>query len=353
MNAYISSRRFHPGHFSHMYANYMMLINSNFDPCLYVNDGFNDMARDLSKINSFSQFACDKNFKHLIVWFPSLQSLLDMAFVRLFRRNAVITYFFHEPFDSFSAYLKSGFGVVKTFKITLVSLFNFLLVMFSDKVILPSDTALIKYQNNYAWLNKPHIRVPLLFADELVGPINGLSNRLFISYIGTIAEDHAFDEFVSLVSRASEEALFPRMQFLIATRSDMPDWAMKKLNSAIISERLVIYAGRPLTNQEINAYYHSSAVIWNAYRRSMQSGVMPKAFMFGTPVLVSEFNQSEFFVNHENGELISQYNWLSTVLAISKIVANFSLYSKCSREAFLRNYFYEAHAQDFLEFIAS
>jgi glycosyltransferase involved in cell wall biosynthesis len=94
-------------------------------------------------------------------------------------------------------------------------------------------------------------------------------------------------------------------------------------------------------------------VVWNAYRRSMQSGVMPKAFMFGTPVLISDLNQSEFFVNHECGEIIFKYNYESIVLGISRIIENFSMYSKSCRISFLRNYFYKTHSQQFLEFISS
>jgi len=353
MRAYISSRRFHPGHFSHMHANYLMMVDLGFEPSLYVNEGFNSMAGDLKRINRFSQLLSDKELKYLVVWFPSIQSLFDMLFVKLFRRDASIVYFFHEPYDSFSNYLKSGFSFFKTIKVTLVSIFNFFLVLLSNKVLLPSDAALQKYEASYAWLNKPYMRIPLLFNDELAGPIHEISLRSFISYVGTIAEDHAFDEFVSVVARASEAGLFPGLQFLIATRSVMPEWAIEKLASAIASEKLIVRSGKPLTNAEINASYHSSVVVWNAYRRSMQSGVMPKAFMFGTPVLVSGFNQSEFFVNHECGELIPQYNYEDTVLAISIIIANFSMYSICSREAFLRNYFYQAHTQKFLEFIST
>ena len=352
MRVYISSRRFHPGHLSHMYANYLMMLDLGFEPLLYVNEGFNSMAFDLKKINRFSQLLSDKEFQYLIVWFPSIQSLLDMLFVKFFRKNASVIYFFHEPYDSFLNYLKSGFSFFKTIKVTLISIFNFFLVLLSNKVVLPSDAALQKYEASYAWLKKSYIRIPLLFNDELAGPIHGISLRPFISYIGTIAEDHAFDEFVAVAARASHEGLFPGQQFLIATRSVIPGWAMEKLAPAITSDRLIMCSGKPLTNAEINAFYHSSVVVWNAYRRSMQSGVMPKAFMFGTPVLISGFNQSEFFINHECGELIPQYNYEDTVLAISMIIANFSMYSIGSREAFLRNYFYQAHSQKFLEFIS-
>lgn len=353
MKAYISSRRFHPGHFSHMYANYLMLVDLGLNPSFYINDGFNQMAGDLNKINLFSEFVADKDFKFLIVWFPSIQSLLDMIFVRFFRKDTTIIYFFHEPYDSFRAYLKSGFGILKTIKISLASFFSLLLVALSDKVVLPSNAALKKYNQSYDWLKKSHIRIPLLFGDELINRVNDFTKRPYISYVGTVADDHAFDEFVFFVARAVQENLFTGLQFLIATRSDLPKWAKEKLAEAISSGRLVVQSGRPLSNQEINGYYHSSMVVWNAYRRSMQSGVMPKAFMFGTPVLVSDFNQSEFFVNHENGELISQYNYDIIVLAITRIIENFAHYSECSREAFLKQYFYKTHAQEFLEFITA
>ena len=352
MKAYISSRRYHPGHFSHMYANYLMLTDMGCESCLYVNPSFNAASHGLNRINYFTQLRADKHFEYLIVWFPSIQSLFDMLYVRLFRRKVKIVYFFHEPYDSFRNYLKSGFGLLKTIKITIVQIFNFCLVLLTHKVVLPSNAALQTYEANYAWLNKPYLRLPLLFSDESIGPIYEFSDRKFIAYLGTIAEDHAFDEFVSFVAKASEEGLFPGLQFLIASRSELPQWAAEKLAQAIVTKKLIVHSGNPLSNAEINAFYHSSVVVWNAYRRSMQSGVMPKAFMFGTPVLVSELNQSEFFINHERGELIAQYNYDSFVSAITAIIANFSMYSKCSREAFLSQYFYRAHSQEFLEFLS-
>lgn len=353
MKAYISSRKFHPGHFSHLNASYLMLHDLGFEPSLYINSGFNEMANQLKKINLFSQFIADKDFKYLFVLFPSFRSIIDMIYVSVFRKNLVIVYFFHEPYDSFSSYLKSGFSVYKTIKISLFAIFNFFLVILSSKVILPSTNALNKYNQKYYWLKKSHIRIPLLFSDELMGQVNSFSQRSFISYIGTIASDHAFDEFASFVSQAVKQNSFPELQFLIATRSAIPNCTLKILEEAIVSGRLVIYSGQPLTNEKINHCYHSSIVVWNAYKRSMQSGVMPKAFMFGTPVLISSLNQSEFFTNHECGEIITDYNYEIIFIAISSIVEKFSYYSMCCRDSFLRQYFYKIHSQVFLNFISS
>ena len=58
--------------------------------------------------------------------------------------------------------------------------------------------------------------------------------------------------------------------------------------------------GRPMTDNEINMAYASSIAVWNAYNRTTQSGVMSKAFMFGTPAIVLKKNVSEFMADKEN-----------------------------------------------------
>ena len=59
-----------------------------------------------------------------------------------------------------------------------------------------------------------------------------------------------------------------------------------KLIIAYLRDRLKLVVGKPMSNLEINNYFNKSLVVWNAYRRSMQSGVLPKAYMFGTPVII-------------------------------------------------------------------
>jgi glycosyltransferase involved in cell wall biosynthesis len=94
----------------------------------------------------------------------------------------------------------------------------------------------------------------------------------------------------------------------------------------------VVRAGRALTNAEINKYYAKSTVVWNAYKRSMQSGVLAKAYMFGTPVVVSILNKSEYFLDRENGVLVSgKYDFTEIQDAIGDIILRFEEYSSQCR----------------------
>ncbi|MFB0911888.1 MAG: hypothetical protein QMA97_01650, partial [Glaciecola sp.] len=172
-----------------------------------------------------------------------------------------------------------------------------------DKIILPSVRA-FEAIPSAQFQPRRYAKINLMFADEMVPQLQGLA-RDFVSYIGTIAEDHAFDEFVRLMQDCiTNQALLP-MKFLIASRSQLPEKHLATINNCLSSGRLVVYFGSPMTNSQINFFYAQSFVVWNAYKRSMQSGVLPKAYMFGTPVLVSISNQSEYFVDNVHGALIS------------------------------------------------
>ncbi|MBR7784651.1 hypothetical protein, partial [Undibacterium luofuense] len=106
---------------------------------------------------------------------------------------------------------------------------------------------------------------------------------------------------------------------------------------------LKIVSGKPLSNDEINSYFSQSIVVWNAYRRSMQSGVLPKAFMFGTPVLISSNNRSEFFENNKTGiEISLTYQKSEIYEAIYRIQSDFQKFSNLAREKFLSNFYYKA-----------
>jgi hypothetical protein len=128
---------------------------------------------------------------------------------------------------------------------------------------------------------------------------------------------------------------------------------MERLAPHAAAGRLVIKSGRPLSNSEINEAYGSSLVIWNVYRRSMQSGVLPKAYLFGTPVLISAANRSEFFVDGEHGvEVSTRYDARELADSVRRVAVNFTRHSQSCRAAFLRHFDYRANASAFLEAIA-
>jgi hypothetical protein len=355
MKTVLVSRKFNPGHLSHMLANRQLMVGAGYSVLFGWHKSFRLLSNGIFKNSEISKnkLITLKLNNLVFVWFPSISALIDMLLVRCFTK-ATIVYIFHEPFSSFHSYRVSGFGFFKTIKITLVSVVNYFLVTLSHKIILPSTTALTTFEARYD-TNKAYEQFPLMFDDETKGHILVLENRKYIAYIGTVAEDHAFDEFVKFACYVlSNQLLADGQKMLIATRSVLSSKIMAQLQNYVDTDLLVIQSGRPLSTEEINFFYARSFVVWNAYRRSMQSGVLPKAYMFGTPVIISSANRSEFFDNGVTGiEVSNRYDCDEILSAVRLIIANFPAHSLACRTTFLEKFYYKAFSNKFIEFVTT
>jgi glycosyltransferase involved in cell wall biosynthesis len=196
-----------------------------------------------------------------------------------------------------------------------------------------------------------YAKINLLFSDE--APPDQINRpRSFISYIGTIAEDHAFKEFVHLMHESISEGTISGYSFLIATRSRIPEEMSSIIESGVLSGRLVVQSGTPMTNEQINGFYAQSHLVWNAYKRSMQSGVLPKAYMFGTPVLMSVANQNEYFEDGVHGVLISdRYAFDEFENAVLRLESSWPAISRNCRNYYLQNFDYRALSSKFMQFV--
>jgi hypothetical protein len=350
--AIISSKRFNPGHISHMEANSKLLEEQGFEVLFNVHErflSFSDCAMKGKASGLLSWLALRKG-DLFVVWYASVSVVFNLLLVKLFTR-ATTVYVHHEPYTSFSSYRAAGFSWLKTVRVTAISMVSRLICALSDKIILPSARA---FQAIPAAQHQPgrYAKVNLMFADESGPATRGLA-REFVSYIGTVAEDHAFDEFVRLMQACiADHALLP-LRFLIATRSKVPEKHRAVIDWCVSSGRLVLQSGSPMTNGQINRFYAQSLVIWNAYRRSMQSGVLPKAYMFGTPVLVSMSNQSEYFEVGVHGALISdQYTMQELQRAITWLQKEWPAVSQNCRAHYLQNFDYRALSSTFMHFVS-
>jgi hypothetical protein len=352
MKAILASKRFNPGHISHIEANSRLLEEYGFHVRFSVHKRFLTFPGTSMKDReaSASNYLKLRNGDLLIVWFPSLSVLLNMLLVRLLS-SATVVYVYHEPYTSFASYRSAGFSRMKALKVAVISMVNRILCGLSHKIILPSARAF--HSLPVAKTNTTrYAKINLLFFDEARADQLSMP-RTFISYIGTIAEDHAFDEFVRLLHASiCNETLLP-YKFLIATRSNLPEKITAIIEHGVSSGRLVVQSGSPMTNDQINNFYSQSHVVWNAYKRSMQSGVLPKAYMFGTPVLMSAVNKSEYFENGVHGALISdQYTFEEFESAIMKMQPNWPILSENCRTFFLQNFDYRALSSTFMNFVS-
>lgn len=351
MNALVVSLKFNPGHFSHLVANYKLFEDLGYEPCLLVNEAFKTMDEEnrLHKICSLSEID-EKYIKTTVFWFPSLKNISHAILLKA-RFKSQIVYVYHEPFDSIANYHKGGFGPLKIFRVWLINLVNLFILTLSNCVILPSEGALKLYEKKYKWINKNFQLIPLLFSDELKEPISP-SEKKYIAYIGTVAEDHAFDEFVRFAIEAMKNGWFQNERFLIATGSKLKSDVLNLLQPFITEGKLVVQHGSFMSNPLINSFYRDSTVVWNAYHRSMQSGVLPKAYMFGTPVLVLKKNATAFVNDHQTGILIEDNNDHAALrTAVDKIVADKKMFYEHCRNKFLDTFFYEKYLANFKNII--
>jgi len=344
----LSASGFNPGHVSNLLAFKKMLNEQDFSVKFLCNENYSEFSKDI-QAGAVGIWYCLSKLKKddlFIIWSPSILSLVHCLLLRLFCRCDVL-YVYHEPFESLRSYRNAGFAHKDILRIFLISVVSSLKCLLSTLVILPSLKAQATFDASFIG-RKNNIKLNLIFDDE-AGETN-LREKKYISYIGTIAKDHAFYEFVDLVSQMCRENILPDVEFLVCTKSSIPKDCISKIEKCVNGGRLTVVSGKPMRTDEINDYYAKSLVIWNAYKRSMQSGVLPKAYMFGAPVITSFSGSCEYFISDSTGLAISSdYELEDFVGAISLILASFPKYSLCARAYFLENFYYKSLSDDFLK----
>ncbi len=346
--ALIVSLKFRAAHISHLVASYRQMEELGYKCYCYIHpDAISFLSEDIDYITDLSQIY---NINVAIFWFPALANIKAMFKIK-YGYKAKIIYVYHEPVESFVSYLKVGNSIWWTTKFYCKYWISLIFVILANKIILPSQKAINLYKKNATrWINHNYSYLPLIYNDEWIDKTK--LNRVYFSYIGGISYDHAFDKYIDFIYNAYKKKDLPEVKYLIATWQAIPyDKRIIEMKNAGI---LKTQSGRPMTNEEINSYYASSFLIWNAYHRSTQSGVLAKAFMFGTPGLVMRYNLSEFV--KDGREVIavnsnSDYNEL--LCAVKSVIENFFNYSKNSRINFKKNYLYIAHNSKMQQIITS
>lgn len=342
--AIIVSLNFNPGHVSHMVASYKQSEELGYKSSLYIHPQFKDYLPDGIDFLCYGE---DKlsNPSLAIILFPSLNNL--KLIMSLKACGSKVVYVFHEPLAKFSEYRRAGFSIKALLKLWVVNRVSAWTVKKSDVIILPSRKALQYYSSNTLYNNENYHYLPLMYDDECC-ELDLSRKREYFSYIGTIAADHSFTEYLQFVRWAVKNNRLPEAKFLIATKSkfDLPE-------DLINNPRVAVQTGRPLSDNEINNFYSRSLVVWNAYTRTTQSGVLAKSFMFGTPVVVLEKNENEFASDYVEGRLISDNTDVIEIeTAVKEIILNFESYKNNCRERFLSTFYYKNYNSNIEEILS-
>jgi hypothetical protein len=338
MKIIIASHKFNPSHLSHIIALTKIYEDNGFDVFHRVSKKYIDFQPDVGlRYFTLYDLRTMKKGDAFLIYAPSLSALIESFILRLTIKPLLI-YFLHEPFTGMRSYLNAGFGILKVIKISIAALIAHFNSLISDTVVL-SSTRAFKFTTESRLDLTKFKKINLLFLDESKFLINSSSRREYIAYIGTIAEDHAFGDFVRLVYECVISGRVVGKKFLIATKSKIPNLLEDKINFCSNAGYLTVVSGVPMTNSEINSYYLNSIVVWNAYKRSMQSGVLPKSYMFGTPIINCNLNKSEYFINEIHGAIIDDsYTLDGFISAIEMVESNFNKFSANCRDFYLNNF---------------
>lgn len=343
MRALIISLNFNPGHVSHLMASYRQCEELGYESVYYINHEFIHFLPQRSRIVTDTEDSSPKADIALFL-FPSQKNIFLIR--KLKKQGAKIVYIFHEPLAPINVYRKAGFSDKYLLKLWIVDHISALTVKWSNIVLLPSRKAVNYYEKNHLYKNPDYHYLPLMYCDEREERHLKLP-RVYFSYIGTIAADHSFREYLEFVKWAVEEDRLDGVNFLIATKSEFDVPA-----SLRDSKRVIIHKGKPMTDEEINAYYASSIAVWNAYIRTTQSGVLAKSFMFGSPVVVLRSNLNEFTIDGENVVAIDDNTDKKQIeKAVSEIMRNFGHFSMYTRQKFENTFYYRVYNQMFKDLI--
>ena len=344
-SALIISLNFHPGHVSHMVASYRQMAELGYGPAFCVAEGFVPYLPSGSNVIVYGKDVMPKTDVAIFV-FPSQKNLLLIR--KLKRQGAKIIYIFHEPLAPMKEYRKAGFSYKYLAKLWVINRISSLTVKWSDAVLVPSKKAEEFYHANPLYKNENVHYLPLLYDDERTTQL-AERKREYFGYIGTVAADHSFIEYLQFVEKAIAENQLSQLKFLIATKSEfeVPQVLAE-------SSRVVIQKGRPLSDAEINERYASTFVVWNAYARTTQSGVLAKSFMFGTPAIVLKTNLSEFTVDGQEVAAIDDNTSFEEIeKAVLRITRDFDHYSSAARKRFEKTFFYRQYNETFSKILES
>ena len=345
MNILIVSKHFSPGFIGHMKAWYNLSEECGYNTKLFFDQKY-EKYFDVNEYNYATRLNEVENYQ------PNIAVVQNTGFenIEFFKwwtkHNCKIFYILHEPYMGMKELLKEGSYFAKQ---SVACVLNVWLCAKATRIVLCSKYAEENCQKYMKMAYRKRAFLPLLFLDNYYEKKD--AGREYFSMIGTYAEAHGSDIFIKYIKDAYENG--SKQKFQIATRSDIT----KMLSDPVYKEmqdkgQLLVQQGRPLTEEEMNAAYRRSIATWNGYRRSTQSGVLPNAFMQGTPVIATKLGSFEEFIEPWcTGAFIDNFEFYTITDTVSKIREAGSIINENCRTFFLAHFYYRNQLDAFKKIV--
>lgn len=346
MKAYIISLNFHPGHYSHLQAFYKLYSEIGYEPVFYLNSGYSVINNSTVYNTLYSKKSFIRKLEKddiKLFYSPSFQNIIAIIniYLKFKSHSKNIYYVFHEPIGKVKNYMSRQKNIFFPLWLFLVWFINLIIVWLSSKVLLPSNNALEIYKSRYTKVNPNFYFFPLIFDNEAL--TLRYNEKMYISYIGTVHVDHAFNEFLSFLKYAIANKRFSNYIFLIATKTDITNFLDSEIENYIKNGKLLVSHKKAMSNEEINDFFYKSIVVWNAYDRKTQSGVLAKSFMFGTPVIAKGDNYVKDGFNGVN--IKNNRDLFEIESAIESILNQKENYIMGCLESFSKEFYYRSHIE--------
>jgi len=237
----------------------------------------------------------------------------------------------HEPFVREKQY----YGRRQGWVISVNHAITTFLLPFLDGVLVASEEAMTQFKERYRYFKGPVLKVPLLFEDR--SEIVNMKRRYF-SFVGFAALNKGIDIFFKMVEFFAGHRQEKKWEFQIATSSDISGYLRKLSSSA--QDCLRVVNKRNLSDSEIDAAIRESYAVIAPYRYTTQSGVLPVAFMHGTPVISTAVGGlREFVIPGETGYIVENIDsWSEWERCFILVQENFEQLASRCRDFFLQHF---------------
>ena len=341
MKIAVISLRFAPGHIAHLRAFESLFTDLGHDVHLFLNQNYSNFIQP--KDNRIFLKNCDE----IIEWNPDLVLSQNISFkniplARKLKRNRIPFYYIlHEPIVSLKEHLSMGKRLPRRI---IADLVNYITCACSYRVLLASPNGEKKYRKYMRHCNDNYSVFPLIFCDDY--DASCLAQRKFFSFIGGFTTGRANTIFLDFIKYSVRNKL--GIQFCIATRNSFKEFLDDpEIKHAINEKILVVYSGKPMTTQEINLHYREAICVWNAYKFSTQSGVLPNALMQGTPVIITNHGDADSIVTHKKDSYFISlpHNNQQIREAYDYIKNHLDIMSGAAKETFNNHFFYRSQME--------
>lgn len=350
-NFYIICLKYAPGNWQHIKSFAYCLQDKNYNVRLILSKKFHWMNKEYSDVTDYPTssyslrsimgdtllFLCCKWYFFIkifrkskpdmilfVMWHP-LNYLLAKI-IKVVHPKCRIYIWMHEPYKVDKSEYRQKFLVF-----TLIEYLQKMILPLIDITILHSDRALRAFKMRYPDYKGQVKVIPLLFQDECNLEIS--ETRYFdITFIGNAVKAKGIDYFFDLLRINNDLGL--GLKFQLVTSSNITKYLSKVNHKCLESLELI---NKPsISDEKIREACAKSFSVLAPYRETTQSGVVPVAFMCGTPVIVTDIDGlRENIYNEFNGMLISKnFACEDVISSLSFIKENFIQFSMNARKTF-------------------